>query len=75
MNEICQFDYSALEGRIKQYYDTQENFANEIPMARCTLNQKINGNADFTSQNIYRICKLLKIPLTEIDEYFFKEKV
>lgn len=75
MNEIYQFDYSALEGRIKQYYDTQENFANAIPMARSSLNQKLNGNADFTSQNIYRMCQLLKISSTEINEYFFKLKV
>lgn len=75
MNEIYQFDYSALEGRIKQYYDTQENFANAIPMARSSLNQKLNGNADFTSQNIYRMCQLLKISSTEINEYFFKVKV
>ena len=75
MNEVYQFDYSALEGRIKQYYDTQENFANAIPMARSSLNLKLNGNADFTSQNIYRMCQLLKIPLIEINEYFFKIKV
>jgi len=74
MNNV-KFDYSALEGKIKQYYDTQENFANEIPMARSTLNLKLNGNVDFSSQNIYRMSYLLKIPIEEIGLYFFKEKV
>ena len=75
MNEIYQFDYSALEGKIKRYYDTQEKFANAIPMGRTTLNLKLNGNRDFTSQNIYRICVLLNIPLEKVNDYFFKLKV
>jgi len=74
MNNV-KFDYSALEGKIKQFYDTQENFANEIPMARSTLNLKLNGNMDFSSQNIYRMSYLLNIPIEEIGLYFFKEKV
>lgn len=75
MNEKYIFDYSALEGKIKQFYDTQDNFAKAIPMARSSLNQKLNGNADFTSINIYRICDLLNIPLENVDKYFFKRKV
>ena len=74
MNEKPTFDYSILEGKIKQYYDTQENFAKAIPMSRSTLNQKIQNNLDFTSQNIYRISELLNISREEIGDVFFKIK-
>lgn len=69
------FNYSALEGKIKQYYDTQDNFAKAIPMGRSTLNQKLQGKVDFTSKNIYTIAKLLNIPKEDIGKYFFTLKV
>ena len=64
--EIPYFDYSALEGKIKQYYDTQDNFAKAIPMGRSTLNQKLQGKVDFTARNIYVIVKLLHISEEDI---------
>mgnify|MGYP003289495932 CR=1 FL=1 len=75
MNDRIEFDYSILEGRIKQYYDTQDKFANEIPMGRATLNLKLNNKSDFTSQNIKRISNLLNITDDEIGQIFFKAKV
>lgn len=74
MNEKIEFDYSILEGKIKQYYDTQDKFANEIPMGRATLNLKLNNKLDFTAQNIKRISKLLNISDEEIGPVFFKTK-
>lgn len=75
MNDKFLFDYRALEGKIKQYYDTQEKLAEAIPMSRSNLNQKLQNNNDFTSTNIYKIAKLLDISIEEIGEYFFKTKV
>jgi len=75
MDKEMKFDYSALEGKIKQYYDTQDNFAQAIPMARSTLNQKLQGYVDFTSTNIYRMCDLLHIDKAEVGMYFFTLKV
>ncbi len=72
--EDIQFDYRALEGKIKQYYDTQDNFAKAIPMSRSTLNQKLQGYVDFTSKNIYKISELLHIEAKEIGVYFFTQK-
>lgn len=74
MEDKIEFDYSILEGKIKQYYDTQDNFASKIPMGRVTLNQKLNNKLDFTSQNIKRISNLLNIKEEEIGKIFFKEK-
>lgn len=73
--EDISFDYSALEGKIKQYFDTQDNFAQAIPMARSSLNQKLQGYVDWTSKNIYRIAELLHINKEEIGLYFFTLKV
>lgn len=75
MEDKIEFDYSILEGRIKQYFDTQDKFANEIPMGRATLNLKLNNKVDFTSKNIKRISELLNISPEEIGIIFFKEKV
>lgn len=68
------FDYSALEGKIKQFYDTQDNFAKAIPMARSSLNQNLQNKGDFSTRKILRMCQLLNIKNEEISEYFFKEK-
>ncbi len=74
MNDRVKFDYSILEGKIKQYYDTQENFASAIPIGRTTLNQILNNKSDFTTRKILRICELLNIQISEIPYVFFKEK-
>ena len=74
MNTNIIFDYSILEGKIKQYYDTQEKFASAIPMGRTTLNQTLQNKNDFTVRKIVRICELLNIPTEEISNVFFKTK-
>lgn len=68
------FDYSLLEGKIKQFYDTQENFASAIPMSRSALNNKLNNRTDFSIRNIKRISELLDISHEEIGNVFFKVK-
>jgi hypothetical protein len=75
MNDKVTFDFSALRGRIVQYYGTIEKFADAIPMGRVTLYLKLRNKRDFTSENIYRIAKLLNIASEEINIYFFTEKV
>lgn len=75
LKEKVLFDFSKLEGLIKECYDTQDNLANEIPMSRSSLNQRLNNNLSFNSQDIYRICSLLHIPVSEIGTYFFTVKV
>ena len=74
MKKKIEFDYSLLEGKIKQYYDTQENFANQVPMSRSSLNNKLNNKSDFTLRHIKRFSELLNIAEEEIGQVFFKEK-
>ena len=74
MNSKVIFDFSALQGKIKELYDTQNNFAKAIPMSRTSLNNKLLNKVDFTSNDIWRIAKLLNIENSELDTYFFKIK-
>ena len=69
------FDFSKLRGKIKEIYGTQTVFATRMPMNEATLSKKLNNNVEFTSKEIVRSCKLLKIPLNLVDEYFFELKI
>ncbi len=73
-DKIC-FDFSELEGKIKQYYGTQDKFAEAIPMSLSSLNLKLNNKAEFSSQNIRRMATLLHIDLEDIGRIFFSQNV
>ncbi len=75
MNEKIIFDFSELEGKIKQYYGTQDEFAKAIPMSLSSFNQKINNKVDFSNQNIKKMATLLHIETDDIGRIFFKLKV
>lgn len=66
------FDYSKLNGKIKEIYDNQSNFAKELGMSRASLNAKLNNRFDFTQKEILKSCELLNLPKNKIYEYFFK---
>lgn len=46
-----------------------------MPIGNATLNYKLNGRQEFTQTEIYKICKLLNITLSEIHAYFFDTKL
>ena len=69
------FDSSKLKGLIRERGLTQEDVAEEINVAYSTFNLKLNGNAFFTQEEIYKISNLFKIPKENFYEYFFTEKV
>ena len=69
------FDFSKLKGLIREKKLTQEEMAKEIDIAYSTFNLKINGNAYFTQDEIYRISNCLEIPKEKIYEYFFTTEV
>ena len=70
-----QFDYSKLEGRIKERGFSQTSLAKHIKIAVSTLSVKLNNKYCFTMKEIDLICKALDIPKEEIGVYFFAEKV
>lgn len=75
MNDKIIFDFSELEGKIKQYYGTQEEFAKAISMSLSSFNQKINNRVDFSNQTIKKMATLLHIDTDDIGRIFFKVKV
>lgn len=69
------FDSSKLKGLIRERGLTQEDVAEEIDVAYSTFNLKLNGNAFFTQEEIYKISNLFEIPKESFYEYFFTKKV
>lgn len=69
------YNYSKLKGRVTEYFDTQENFANAMGMSRVSISQKLNNISYFSQYEIDKACELLSIDTTEIPTYFFTHKV
>ncbi len=65
------FDYRKLKGRIKEMFDTQDNFASALGIGRVSLSQRLNNQLEFDSKEIFRAIKLLKLTESDIPEYFF----
>lgn len=79
MPQATQFDYSLLRGRIREFFGSEKNFAEElrnskINMSTGAFNNKINNKSYFSQLEINGMCSLLNIPVVEIPVYFFKEK-
>jgi len=69
------FDYSKLRGRIREVFNTQENFAKNIEISTVSLSAKLNGKVQFTQVEIAKSIKMLEIGNSEISDYFFKQKL
>lgn len=68
-------DYAVLIGRIKDKFQTCEQFAKAMGMSKSGLSAKLNNRRDFSSDEIVRACKLLGLSPADIPQYFFTEKV
>lgn len=69
--EQRQEQYAELRGKIRAKYRTQEEFARALGMNPSTLSSKLNGNTQWTRDEIVTACKVLDIPLAETATYFF----
>lgn len=69
------YDYSKLIGRIIEKYSSQSNFANAMNLSEHSISLKLNCKVGWKQREISEACNLLKIPVKEISDYFFKEKV
>lgn len=67
------FNYNRLRGKIKECYDTQEKFADELGIGRVSLSQRLSNKLEFTQDEILRACQLLNIDWEELEDYFFSE--
>jgi len=71
MKELLYYDYAKLRGRIKECYNTQQNFSNIIGIGRVPLSMRLNGRLQFTQTEIEKIITALDLELSDIPEYFF----
>lgn len=60
-----------LKGRIVEKGYTLSGFSDAIHISRPCFRKKVNGESDFKSREIEKICVLLDIPRTEMVDYFF----
>lgn len=65
------FNHSKLLGRIRECGFTHEQLAKAIGITKATLSAKLNGHFYFLAKEMYAICDVLNIPISEIGEYFF----
>ena len=69
------YDYSSLKGKIKERYDTQNNFAKAVGLSSHTISHKLNGKIPFNQDEMQKICNILDIRIEDSWSYFFKPKV
>ena len=71
------YDFSKLEGRIKEKLKYNNVFAEKIGTSAASLSSKLNNKTDFTASEISTAIEpdVLDLSVNEIGEYFFKVKL
>ena len=69
------FDYSKLNGRIREIFGSQANFAKAMDWSERTTSLKLNNHRTWSQQDINKASNVLEIPVYEIGDYFFTTKV
>lgn len=73
---MIKYNFNKLKGKIKEVYNTQNDFATDMEMSPNTLSSKLNGQSYFSSEEISRAVELLKIN-NPVDAWniFFSQQV
>ena len=69
------FDYRKLKGMIIEKYGSQSLFAKKIGISERTLSLKMNGKISWKQEEIVKSVIALGLKTSDIQEYFFREKV
>lgn len=69
------WNYAKLRGRIREICGTQEKFAKLLGIGYVSLSKRLNNVLEFTQEEIFKSCEILKIPYSEIPVYFFTVEV
>lgn len=69
------YDYSKLNGRIKEKFGTNGKFAMALGLSEHSFSKKITNKTRFKQSEITKSCELLEIPVSEVGDYFFKLEV
>ena len=70
-----EFDYCKLRGKIREKFESDNNFAKALSISRVSLSQRLNNKSNFSQSEIKKSVELLDLSIRQIPEYFFKEKV
>lgn len=68
------YNYAKLIGRIREKGLTQESLAKNVGLSVCSLNLTLNNKREFRQEEIFRVCEILSIPVSQIPEFFFCHK-
>lgn len=69
------FDHSKLKGRAREKSETVKTLSSKLGISQRTLSNKWNGKNCFTDVEIYGLCAILDISISETGAYFFAPKV
>lgn len=69
------YDYSKLNGKIREVYGTQAEFAKAMGIGQTSLSFKLNNKSEWSQDEMETAMDLLKIPRTSVRAYFFTHKV
>ncbi len=69
------YDYSKLDGKIKEICGTQSRFAKDMGLSERSVSLKMNGRVPWSQPEMQKAADILHIPLPELQDYFFKIKV
>lgn len=75
MNRSREYDYSKLNGKIREVCGTQNEFARRMRKSVRIICQKLNNLTGFKQCDIEDAIDILGIDRSEIPDYFFAEKV
>ena len=67
------FDYSKLNGRIREKTGTQKKFAESMGLSSATISSKLTNKTYFDQIEIERAAKILDIDPGDISLYFFAQ--
>ena len=65
--------YGRVRDKIMQVFGSMEKFAEAWGKSPSLVSKKFNGKVKITRDDIEEICKLLGIPVSQVNEYFFYE--
>ena len=69
------FDYSKLNGRITEIFNSQKKLAKAMNLSERSISLKLNNQRYWKNNEITTACNLLLIPDNQIGDYFFKQEV
>lgn len=71
MGKTYYFRYNKIKSKITENGLTQEDLAKKVGINVSTLSQKFNNQSEFKQSEMIAILRVLGVPMSEIESYFF----